>query len=192
MPHTAINVNNYCILRNKWKSGRFRIFRNRVRITHRVPSGLLPTRHVIGNPGRLGKALLAATTGGEQTMWKKKLGIAPICVSPLEKLLTREFVHQNAKKMVVLNKSPLEMMEFLQRRTVNSVRPLLDSSGVDLRVRAEINNFGYGIDLSYRWNQRVQRFATEYPKRDPKCGLALRLMYWDACWKVCGEAIEID
>ncbi len=115
-----------------------------------------------------------------------------IRIQELETVLTEEFYHCLACKIKGLGRSRLRSAAWLNEQLSAYKGRVEDASGAEIRTHPDIVETAYGKDISFSWNSEVKRFADTYPKQSPQARIALRLMLWDAAFKIAGDPVTVE
>jgi hypothetical protein len=106
-------------------------------------------------------------------------------------LLTKEYVHELAKRLVELRRSRQGTANWLTDILFREDTFVLDADGNPMDLHDEIVEQAYGRDGSFSWNSAVKRFAQRLPKKKPKPSVLPRLRLFDAAFKLIGQPIIV-
>lgn len=111
---------------------------------------------------------------------------------PIVDLLTKEYAHRLAIRLVELGLSRPKSTNWLAMTLYMFEGQLLDANGCNLIRHDDAIDRAYGYELSFSWNTDFKRFAFQYPKQCPQARLASRFELWDVAFKVVGRPIYVD
>lgn len=108
-------------------------------------------------------------------------------------ILTREFVHELAKKIEAQKLSRQKSIGWLDEKLFHELKlRVFHANGAEFHVYPGIYEDAYFGSMDYRWNTDIKAFADRMPQRAPNKKLLLRLWLWDLAFKIDGNPIVLN
>ena len=118
-----------------------------------------------------------------------------VLVKESQKLLSKEYKHALAIRLVQQDRSRMRTADHLKRildKFLQDGGEVRIGKNYYLRLHSELVYDAFGDDMSFTWTTDVKRFADKMPERRSSQSQLLRYQIFDAVFKITGEPIRLS